>query len=115
TYHDSCFLGRYNNIYDQPRSIVKAMSGSNNFVEMSRNHSKSFCCGAGGARMWIEEHIGTRINQFRTKDAQASGAASIATACPFCLIMLSDGADELELENLKSYDIAELVLKNMEN
>jgi len=115
TYHDSCFLGRYNEIYEQPRAIVKAMSGTQNFVEMSRNHTKSFCCGAGGARMWIEEHIGTRINQFRTKDAQASGASAIATACPFCLIMLSDGADELELENLKSYDIAELVLKNMEN
>jgi len=114
TYHDSCFLGRYNEIYDQPRSIVKALAGPQNFVEMSRNHAKSFCCGAGGARMWIEEHLGTRINQFRTKDAQSSGAATIATACPFCLIMLSDGADELEIENLKSFDIAELVLKNME-
>ena len=114
TYHDSCFLGRYNEIYSQPRNIVAAMAGKENYVEMSRNHAKSFCCGAGGARMWIEEHIGTRINQFRTKDAQSSGATQIATACPFCLIMLSDGADELDIQNLKSFDIAELVLNAME-
>ena len=108
TYHDSCFLGRYNEIYDQPRGIIKAIPGAD-FVEMSRNHGRSFCCGAGGGRMWIEEHLGTRINQFRTKDAQASGANVIGTACPFCLTMLSDGATELDIENLKSYDLAELI------
>ncbi len=113
TYHDSCFLGRYNEIYDQPRNILKAIPGTQ-FVEMSRNHGKSFCCGAGGARMWIEEHLGTRINQFRTKDAHATGATRIGTACPFCLTMLSDGANELNIENLTTFDIAEYVYNAME-
>ncbi|MGQ9842585.1 MAG: heterodisulfide reductase-related iron-sulfur binding cluster [Spirochaetota bacterium] len=113
TYHDSCFLGRYNQIYDQPRNIIKAIPGTN-FVEMSRNHEKSFCCGAGGARMWIEEHLGTRINQFRTKDAQATGATKIGTACPFCLTMLSDGANELDIQNLQTFDLAEYVWESME-
>ncbi len=113
TYHDSCFLGRYNDIYSEPRNIIKAIPGTS-FVEMSRHHDRSFCCGAGGARMWIEEHIGTRVNQFRTKDAQATGATKIGTACPFCLTMLSDGANELDIQNLESYDIAELVYNSME-
>ena len=113
TYHDSCFLGRYNEIYEQPRDIIKAIPGAD-FIEMSRHHDKSFCCGAGGARMWIEEHIGTRINQFRTKDAQSSGVTKICTACPFCLTMLSDGANELDIQNLETNDIAEYVFKLME-
>lgn len=113
TYHDSCFLGRYNEIYDQPRNIIKAIPGTN-FIEMSRNHERSFCCGAGGARMWIEEHLGTRINQFRTKDAQATGATKIGTACPFCLTMLSDGANELDIQNLQTFDLAEYVWEAME-
>ncbi len=113
TYHDSCFLGRYNEIYDEPRSVIKAIPGTE-YVEMSRNHDTSFCCGAGGARMFIEEHHGTRINQFRTKDAQSSGATKICTACPFCLTMLSDGALELEIENLTTFDIAEYVYNSME-
>lgn len=113
TYHDSCFLGRYNEIYEQPRNIIKAVPGTE-FVEMSRHHRKSFCCGAGGARMFIEEHLGTRINQFRTKDAQASGAQVICTACPFCFTMLTDGIDELGIENMKTIDIAELVYNSME-
>lgn len=113
TYHDSCFLGRYNEVYAQPRDVIKAIPGTE-YVEMSRNHATSFCCGAGGARMFIEEHIGTRVNQFRTKDAQATGATKICTACPFCLTMLSDGAAELEIENLHTFDIAEYVVKAME-
>ena len=113
TYHDSCFLGRYNEIYAQPRDVIKAIPGTD-YVEMSRNHRTSFCCGAGGARMFIEEHLGSRINQFRTKDAQASGATKICTACPFCLTMLSDGASELDIANLETYDIAEYVFNSME-
>ncbi len=113
TYHDSCFLGRYNEIYTQPRDVIKAIPGTN-LVEMSRNHRTSFCCGAGGARMFIEEHHGTRINQFRTKDAQGSGATKICTACPFCLTMLSDGATELDIANLTTFDIAEYVYNSME-
>lgn len=113
TYHDSCFLGRYNEIYAAPRDIIKAIPGTK-IVEMSRNHHRSFCCGAGGARMFIEEHLGSRINQFRTKDAQASGATKIATACPFCLTMLSDGANELDIQNLQTFDLAEYVYNAME-
>lgn len=113
TYHDSCFLGRYNEIYEQPRDVIKAIPGTN-LVEMSRNYRTSFCCGAGGARMFIEEHHGTRINQFRTKDAQGSGATKICTACPFCLTMLSDGATELDIANLTTFDIAEYVYNAME-
>lgn len=113
TYHDSCFLGRYNEIYTPPRDILKSIPGVN-LVEMSRNHRKSFCCGAGGARMFIEEHLGTRINQFRTKDAQSTGATKIGTACPFCLTMLSDGANELDIQNLQTFDLAEYVYNAME-
>jgi Fe-S oxidoreductase len=113
TYHDSCFLGRYNEVYAPPRDIMKAIPGTQ-YVEMSRNHRRSFCCGAGGARMFIEEHQGTRINQFRTKDAHATGATKIGTACPFCLTMLSDGANELDIQNLQTLDIAEYVFNAME-
>lgn len=113
TYHDSCFLGRYNEIYKAPREILKAIPGAK-FVEMSRNHDRSFCCGAGGARMFLEEHLGTRINQFRTKDAQATGATRISTACPFCMTMLSDGIIELDIQNMECYDIAEYAYNAME-
>ncbi len=113
TYHDSCFLGRYNGIYDFPREIIEALPGVR-LEEMSRNHDTSFCCGAGGGRMFIEEHDGTRINQFRTRDAHATGATKICTACPFCMTMLSDGTVELGLTNLETLDIAELVCNFME-
>jgi Fe-S oxidoreductase len=113
TYHDSCFLGRYNEIYKEPREALKAIPGLQ-YVEMSRNHTTSFCCGAGGARMFLEEHLGTRVNQFRTKDAQASGATKICTVCPFCMTMLSDGATELDIQNLQTFDLAEYVYNSME-
>jgi Fe-S oxidoreductase len=113
TYHDSCFLGRYNEIYNPPREILKAIPGVT-FVEMSRHHSTSFCCGAGGARMFLEEHLGTRVNQFRTKDAQSTGATKLCTACPFCMTMLSDGITELDIQNMQNFDIAEYVFNAME-
>jgi Fe-S oxidoreductase len=113
TYHDSCFLGRYNSIYSQPREILKMIPGAS-YVEMSRHHDKSFCCGAGGARMFLEEHLGSRINQFRTKDAHSTGATRICTACPFCMTMLSDGISELDIQNMQCFDIAEYVYESME-
>jgi Fe-S oxidoreductase/nitrate reductase gamma subunit len=113
TYHDSCMLGRYNEIYTQPRNIIKSIPGAD-LVEMSRHHEKSFCCGAGGSRMWLEEKLGTRVNQFRTKDAQGTGASKVCTACPFCMTMISDGANELDIKNLETFDIAELVYQTME-
>ena len=81
---------------------------------MSRSHDRSFCCGAGGGRMFIEEHHGTRINQFRTKDAQASGATKICTACPFCMTMLTDGIKYKDKsEEIKNLDIAELIATSL--
>jgi Fe-S oxidoreductase len=113
TYHDSCFLGRYNEIYQQPRQILKAIPGMK-LVEMDRHLNKSFCCGAGGARMWMEEDIGDRINNMRTDQAIAVNADTIAVACPFCLTMLSDGIKDKQMsEKMVSLDIAEIVLKSM--
>jgi Fe-S oxidoreductase/nitrate reductase gamma subunit len=113
TYHDSCFLGRYNGIYDQPRRILKAVPGLK-LTEMERKLAKSFCCGAGGARMWMEEDIGERINDLRTDQAIAAGASTIAVGCPFCLTMLSDGIkDRKQEETMAALDIAEIVWKAM--
>jgi Fe-S oxidoreductase/nitrate reductase gamma subunit len=113
TYHDSCFLGRYNGIYEQPRKILKAVPGVK-LAEMERNREKSFCCGAGGARMWMEEDIGERINNMRTDQAIATGAAGVALACPFCLTMLSDGIkDRKKDEEMQALDIAEIVWEAM--
>lgn len=109
TYHDSCFLGRYNGIYDHPRRILSAVPGLK-LTEMERNRAKSFCCGAGGARMWMEEDIGERINDLRTDEAIAAGAERIAVGCPFCLTMLSDGIkDRNKEETMAALDIAEIV------
>ena len=111
TLHDSCYLGRYNKLYEQPRNILSSLK-SGSLVEMASHHAKSFCCGAGGGRMWMEEHLGTRINQKRTQEALATGAKTVCTACPFCLTMISDGIKELGFdEKLQSFDIAELVVK----
>jgi Fe-S oxidoreductase/nitrate reductase gamma subunit len=110
-YHDSCYLGRYNKVYDQPRNILGALN-SGTLVEMASNHEKSFCCGAGGGRMWMEENLGTRINQKRTKEAIDAGVKTICTACPFCYTMLTDGIKELEKgESMQAVDIAQLVAK----
>jgi Fe-S oxidoreductase/nitrate reductase gamma subunit len=112
-YHDSCFLGRYNEIYNEPRQILSAIPGMK-LVEMERNLEKSFCCGAGGARMWMEEDIGERINNARTKQAMAAKADTIAVGCPFCLTMMSDGIKDNQMtEKMAAWDIAELVVKSM--
>jgi Fe-S oxidoreductase/nitrate reductase gamma subunit len=112
TYHDSCFLGRYNKVYDQPRAILNAIPGMK-LAEMDRNLSKSFCCGAGGARMWMEEE-GERINNARTDQAIATNASTIAVGCPFCLTMLSDGIkDKQQSEKMVALDISEIVIKAM--
>jgi Fe-S oxidoreductase/nitrate reductase gamma subunit len=113
-YHDSCFLGRYNGIYDQPRRILSAVPGLK-LAEMERTLARSFCCGAGGARMWMEEDIGERINNMRTDQAIAAGAGTVAVACPFCLTMLSDGIkDRKSEETMTALDIAEIVWRSMD-
>ncbi len=109
TFHDSCYLGRYHQIYDAPREILTALNGAAP-VEMARHHNKSFCCGAGGGRMFMEEHLGTRINHERTAEALASGARVVGTACPFCLSMMDDGVKEKGVEEkLQVRDVAQLV------
>ena len=90
TYHDPCYLGRHNQVYSPPRELLQVLPGAS-YVEMERSQERSFCCGAGGARMWMEENLGERINTNRTKEAVATGADQIAVGCPFCRVMLSDG------------------------
>jgi len=107
TYHDSCYLGRYNQIYDSPRAILHSLSS--NLKEMELSKYNGFCCGAGGGRMWMEEKLGKRINQMRIEQVQKTKAKIVATACPFCLTMLEDGIKEKEIKDLQAQDLAELV------
>jgi len=107
-YHDSCYLGRYNDIYREPRDLLSAQGAT--LAEMKRSHADSFCCGAGGGRMWLEETEGTRINLMRTEQALETKADTIATACPFCLTMLADGSASHGDAALPVCDVAELLL-----
>ena len=109
TYHDPCYLGRYNDGYENPRAVVNAVSG-NDPIEAVDHHSKSLCCGAGGAQMWMEEH-GDRVNDKRTGQLLDTGASTIAVSCPFCMTMVTDGVKAAgKIEDVKVKDIAELVV-----
>ncbi|MFM8389900.1 MAG: (Fe-S)-binding protein, partial [Actinomycetota bacterium] len=116
TYHDSCYLGRHNDVYMAPRKVVGSIKGVQ-IVEMPRNGTKGMCCGAGGARLWMAESIGTKVNDERAREALSTGATRVATACPFCYIMLDDGvkAAGAEEDQVKVADIAIHVLDALEN
>jgi Fe-S oxidoreductase len=114
TYHDSCYLGRHNDIYEQPRQILKGMSKSK-LLEMERSRNKGFCCGGGGGRYWMEEKVGKRISEMRTEQVIETGADVVATACPYCLQMFEDAIKaKAAEETLKPRDIAELLAAQLE-
>jgi Fe-S oxidoreductase len=112
TYHDPCYLGRHNNVYVPPRELITATGATK--IEMERSGDKSFCCGAGGARMWMEEKIGQHVNVVRGDEAIATGATKVAVACPFCNVMLNDAVtgrqSEGAAEGVEVVDVATLLL-----
>jgi Fe-S oxidoreductase len=109
TYHDPCYLGRYSGIYQAPRDVLHTIP-SLEIREMKRSRKQSFCCGAGGGWMWMDEKIGKRINIQRLEDALATQSDWIATACPFCVTMFDDAIKNKDMEEtVKIWDIAELV------
>ena len=116
TYHDPCYLGRHNKVYDAPRELIGA-SGAK-LTEMPRHADRGLCCGAGGARMWMEEHIGKRVNHERVEEALDTGASKIATGCPFCRVMMTDGVDDVaaanDLPKAEVLDVAQLLLGSLD-
>ena len=112
TYHDPCYLGRHNRIFDEPRNVLSAVPGVTQ-IEMERHRERGFCCGAGGARMWMEETIGKRINMDRTEEALGTGADVVSTACPFCMIMLDDAVKASGREDVAVLDISQVVERSL--
>jgi Fe-S oxidoreductase/nitrate reductase gamma subunit len=107
-FHDSCYLGRHNDVYDAPREVIATATGTPP-AEMGRNRNNAFCCGAGGGRMWLEELTGERINQVRVKEALAGKPDTICTACPYCMTMFEDGLKDLKAEEVRVRDVAEIL------
>ncbi len=114
TYHDSCYLGRWNGIFDAPRDLITQINMGQRPVEMQRSRDKGFCCGAGGARMFMEETLGTYINVDRAKEIEKSGVDIVASACPYCITMLQDGLKECH-SGIRVLDIAELLYQQVTN
>jgi Fe-S oxidoreductase len=113
TFHDPCYLGRVNGIYDAPREILKSIPALES-KEMDRSREKSFCCGAGGGRMWMHEHLGERINNIRSKEVIESGVDFVATSCPYCLTMVEDGIKGQEMDDrVKALDLAEILYRSI--
>jgi Fe-S oxidoreductase len=112
TYHDSCYLGRHNGIYDTPRELIEAAGGK--IVEMTRSRDQAFCCSAGGGRILAEEKLGTRINIKRVDMAVATGTNQLLTNCPFCLTMFEDGVKGANVEeSMRPRDIAEVLAERL--
>ncbi|MDQ4008568.1 MAG: (Fe-S)-binding protein, partial [Actinomycetota bacterium] len=112
-----CFIGRHNQVYEPPRELLNVIPDTE-FTEMPRNSERSFCCGAGGARMWMEEKIGERINNNRITEAVATGADQVATGCPFCKVMLTDGLTAQQSqgearEEVEVLDVAQMLLASV--
>jgi Fe-S oxidoreductase len=117
TYHDPCYLGRHNRVFEPPRDILGSVPGVR-LNEMPRNRTTSFCCGAGGARMWMEEQIGTRINETRSTEALGTGAELVTAACPYCIVMLTDGVAAQQqrdgaAEGVRVADVSEVLLRSV--
>jgi Fe-S oxidoreductase len=116
-YHDPCYLGRHNGVYDAPRAVLDAIPGMRT-TEMPRHRERGFCCGAGGSRMWMEERIGKRINVDRVDEALSTAPSKIATGCPFCRVMLTDGvtarqSDGLAGAHVEVVDVAQMLLESV--
>ncbi|GCF08903.1 (Fe-S)-binding protein [Dictyobacter arantiisoli] len=115
TYHDPCYVGRYNDTYEEPRRVLTVIN-SNGVTEMPRNRNKSFCCGGGGGRVWMEEKVGKRINQTRVNEALSTEAEVLAAGCPFCITMFEDGVKGVEAEEkMKVEDISEIIAHALES
>lgn len=113
TYHDPCYLGRHNKVYDAPRELISASGAT--ITEMPRHADRGLCCGAGGARMWMEENIGKRVNHERVDEALATDASAIATGCPFCRVMITDGVGDRDKANeVEVLDVAQLLLNSLD-
>ena len=111
TFHDPCYLGRYNGAYEAPRQILQSIPGLK-LTELPRSREKGLCCGAGGGRMWMEEKLGTRINQTRMKEISESGAGSVGVSCPFCMVMIGNAKEEIGATT-QPFDVLELARRSM--
>ncbi len=111
-FHDSCYLGRHNDIYEPPRNVIKKATGKGP-EEMERNRDNSFCCGAGGGRMWMEEHLGTRINLERVSEAIKKNPDTVCVTCPYCMTMFEDGLKDKNADKIAVKDIAEVVAEGL--
>jgi Fe-S oxidoreductase len=117
TYHDPCYLGRHNRVFSPPREILGSVPGVR-LTEMPRNRERSFCCGAGGARMWMEETIGTRINETRTDEALSTQPDLVTAACPYCIVMLTDGLNNRKqngaaADAVQVIDVSDVLLRSV--
>jgi Fe-S oxidoreductase len=116
TYHDPCYLGRHNEVYDAPRTVVESVSERGAFVELEKNRSKAHCCGSGGGYAWMDDNPEKRINQERFEQIQGCGAKTAALSCPFCMQMFSDAKSALDPEGeVRVADIAELVAESLDD